>query len=67
MTRSTGFRVGCLRKPSTPTLSAAAPTSTTTVGTSGYIAGGQSTAIELQYVGNNQFLQLSFAGVITFN
>src|SRR6185295_5914873 len=30
-----------------------------TPGTGGYVIGGQSTAIELQYIGNKQFLPLS--------
>ena len=39
-------------------------TSTSTVGTSGYITGGQDTALELQYIGNGQFLTLSSFGII---
>jgi hypothetical protein len=35
---------------------------TTTPGVSGYLLGGQNTAIELQYIGNNQFLPLSHEG-----
>ena len=35
---------------------------TTTPGASGYLLGGQNTAIELQYIGNNQFLPLSHEG-----
>jgi hypothetical protein len=31
----------------------------TTPGISGYLLGGQDTALELQYSGNNQFLPLS--------
>ena len=37
----------------------------TTSGAAGYLAGGQDAAIELQYVGNGQFLPLSFVGTIT--
>jgi len=37
---------------------------TTTVGTNGYITGGQGTAVELQYIGNNQFMPVSSAGTI---
>ena len=40
------------------------PNSTTTVGTGGYLAGGQGTAIELQYIGNNQFMPISYVGSI---
>jgi hypothetical protein len=36
----------------------------TTVGTNGYITGGQGTAVELQYIGNNQFMPVSSAGTI---
>jgi hypothetical protein len=35
---------------------------TTTLGVSGYLFGGQNTAIELQYIGNGQFLPLSHEG-----
>ncbi|MBI1766735.1 MAG: hypothetical protein HYR56_35460 [Acidobacteria bacterium] len=35
----------------------------TTVGVAGSLTGGQSTAIELQYIGNGQFLPLSYVGV----
>jgi hypothetical protein len=41
------------------------PATTTTPGTSGYLTGGQGTAIELQYVGNNQFFTLSHEGVLS--
>jgi hypothetical protein len=34
----------------------------TTPGASGYLLGGQNAAIELQYIGNNQFLPLSHEG-----
>jgi hypothetical protein len=37
---------------------------TTTVGTNGYITGGQGTAVELQYIGNGQFMPVSSAGTI---
>jgi len=40
------------------------PGVTTTVGTTGYLIGGQGTAIELQYIGNGQFLPISYAGTI---
>jgi hypothetical protein len=36
----------------------------TTPGTSGYLVGGQGSAIELQYIGNNQFLPISYVGAI---
>ncbi len=35
---------------------------TTTAGTGGYLTGGQGTAIELQYIGNGQFMTLSQSG-----
>ena len=38
---------------------------TTTPGVSGYLLGGQNSAIELQYIGNNQFLPLSHEGAFT--
>jgi hypothetical protein len=37
----------------------------TTTGAAGYLLGGQNTAIELQYIGNNQFLPLSHEGAFT--
>jgi hypothetical protein len=37
---------------------------TTTVGTTGYIIGGQGSAVELQYIGNNQFMPINYAGTI---
>jgi len=40
------------------------PNSTTTVGTSGYLVGGQGASIELQYVGSNQFIVLTSGGTI---
>ena len=44
----------------------AAQTATTT-GTNGYISGGQGTAVELQYIGNNQWMPVSSAGTIWGN
>jgi hypothetical protein len=41
--------------------------SDTTVGTAGYIAGGRSAAIELQYIGGGTFIPLSHEGTITGN
>jgi photosystem II stability/assembly factor-like uncharacterized protein len=38
---------------------------TTTPGTAGYLLGGQQTAIELQYIGNGQFLPLSHEGAFS--
>jgi hypothetical protein len=40
------------------------PSATTTSGTAGYLLGAQSTAIELQYIANNQFLPISHEGTI---
>jgi photosystem II stability/assembly factor-like uncharacterized protein len=40
------------------------PATTTTVGTTGYLLGGQGTAIELLYFGNNQFIPLSHEGTV---
>jgi hypothetical protein len=40
------------------------PTSATTVGTGGYLVGSQGAALELQYVGNGQFIPLSHEGTI---
>ena len=45
-------------------VSQASPLTTTTVGTAGYIIGAQGSAVELQYVGNNQFMPVSYAGNI---
>lgn len=45
-------------------ISAASPQTTTTVGANGYIIGSRGSAVELQYVGNNQFMPVSFAGNI---
>ena len=39
----------------------------TTVGTGGSLTGGQGTAIELQYIGGNQFMPISSAGVFWAN
>jgi hypothetical protein len=36
----------------------------TTIGTAGYLLGNQNSAIELQYLGNGQFLPISFVGLI---
>ena len=44
---------------------ALSPGSTTTVGTPGYLEGEQGTAIELLYIGNNQFFPISHEGSIT--
>jgi hypothetical protein len=38
---------------------------TTTPGTAGYLTGGQNSAIELQYIGNGQFMPLSYVGTIS--
>jgi photosystem II stability/assembly factor-like uncharacterized protein len=38
--------------------------SSTTPGTTGYLLGNQNSAIELQYLGNGQFLPLSYVGLI---
>lgn len=43
-------------------ISEASPQSTTTVGANGYLIGSQGSAVELQYIGNNQFMPVSFAG-----
>lgn len=40
---------------------------TTTAGTSGYISGGQGSAVELQYIGNGQFMPVSSVGTIWGN
>ncbi|HPO15341.1 MAG TPA: hypothetical protein PLI09_17995 [Candidatus Hydrogenedentes bacterium] len=40
---------------------------TTTLGTTGYISGGQNTAIELQYIGNDIFMPLSYVGSLGAN
>ena len=42
-------------------------TSMTTSGASGYVTGGQGSAIELQYVGNGEFMAISYAGKILGN
>jgi len=45
-------------------VSEASTLSATTVGTSGYLIGGQGSAVELQSIGNNQFMPVSFSGNI---
>jgi hypothetical protein len=45
-------------------VSEASTLSATTVGTSGYLIGGQGSAMELQSIGNNQFMPVSFSGNI---
>ena len=45
-------------------VSVASLLSATTVGTTGYLIGGQGSAVELQYIGNSQFMPVSFAGSI---
>ena len=45
-------------------VSQASVLSTTTVGANGYLVGSQGSAVELQYIGNNQFMPVSFAGNI---
>ncbi|HXR04102.1 MAG TPA: hypothetical protein VN836_05275 [Verrucomicrobiae bacterium] len=45
-------------------ISQASSQTTTTVGTTGYIVGGQGAAVELQYIGNGQFMPVSSAGTI---
>ena len=45
-------------------VSQASPMTTTTVGTSGYIVGDQGSAVELQYIGNGQFMPVGSAGNI---
>jgi hypothetical protein len=37
----------------------------TTPGTAGYLSGDQFTAIELQYIGNGQWMPLSYVGAIS--
>ena len=36
----------------------------TSVGTAGGLTGGQRTAVELQYIGNHQFLRISHEGTV---
>jgi hypothetical protein len=48
-------------------LSQAAWQKTTLMGTNGSITGGQGTAVELQYIGNGQFMPVSSAGTIWAN
>lgn len=45
-------------------VSQASPQTVTTVGTGGYLIGSQGSAVELQYIGNNQFMPVSFAGTL---
>jgi hypothetical protein len=40
------------------------PGATTAAGTTGYVTGGQNTAIELQYIGNGQWMPISHEGTI---
>lgn len=49
------------------TLDAASQTTTTTTGTSGYISGPQCSSVELQCIGNNQFMPVNSSGVIWAN
>jgi hypothetical protein len=37
---------------------------TTTIGTAGYLLGGQNSSVELQFIGNNQFIPISHEGTI---
>jgi predicted methyltransferase len=39
----------------------------TTSGAAGYIAGGQNSAVELQYIGGGQWIPISFVGALTVN
>jgi len=36
----------------------------TTPGPAGYLTGAQNSAVELQYIGNNQWLPLSYTGTV---
>jgi len=45
-------------------VSVASTLNATTVGTTGYLIGGQGSAVELQSIGNNQFMPVSFSGNI---
>jgi hypothetical protein len=47
--------------------STAAAQTTTTTGTNGYISGSQGSAAELQCIGTNQFMPVSFSGTIWGN
>jgi hypothetical protein len=47
--------------------SQAGSVSASTTGTAGYISGAQASAVELQYIGNNQFMPVSFYGTIWGN
>jgi hypothetical protein len=42
----------------------AAPQSTTAAGTNGFLIGSQGSAVELQYIGNNQWMPVSSVGTI---
>jgi hypothetical protein len=46
------------------TSQASSQLTTTTADTSGYITGGQGSAVELQYIGNNRFMPVSSVGII---
>jgi hypothetical protein len=46
------------------TSEASSQTISTTAGTSGFINGSQGSAVELQYIGNNEFMPVSFSGTI---
>jgi hypothetical protein len=48
-------------------LSQAAMQTSSMTGTNGFISGGQGTAVELQYIGNGQFMPVSSAGTIWAN
>ncbi|MEI6198250.1 MAG: hypothetical protein WCS42_28365, partial [Verrucomicrobiota bacterium] len=47
--------------------SQAALQTSTTAGTNGVLSGVQGSAVELQYIGNNQFMPVSSAGLIWAN
>ena len=47
--------------------SATAHASVSTVGATGSLVGGQNTAVELQYIGNNQFMPVSLVGNLWSN
>jgi hypothetical protein len=47
--------------------SQAGSVSASTTGMAGYISGAQASAVELQYIGNNQFMPVSFYGTIWGN
>ena len=48
-------------------LSSASTQITTVPGTNGYVSGGPGTAVELQYIGNNQFMPVSSVGTLWAN